>query len=267
MHPGSGLRKVYTQLKPSGIGRDRFIAAMQSMGMQLVAKVNQKRTTIPGHLQFPNLIKGLLVYRENHVWQSDITYYSINLETYYLIFIIDIYTKLIVGYKASSSMHAYHNLVCLKKAIKENVRNIKGLIHHSDRGVQFTSIEYIEKLVTNDIRISMASKGQDNAYAERINRTIKEEYLRYRKITTFAQLKRWTKQAVQHYNEIRLHKNLPQGMTPKDFKEKLVYLSYQERPKVIVYADGNKAIREDKVFLNSLAKKDRQDHICPIVIN
>ena len=251
-HPGSGLRRIYEQLSPPGIGRDRFIDQMGLLGLELEGKRNLKKTTIPGFLRFPNLISGMLVWRENQVWQTDITYYCVKLETYYLIFIIDVYTKYIKSYKVSESLHAYHNLVCLKKAIKENRGKIKGLIHHSDRGAQFTSIEYLNLLMDNDIKVSMAGKGQDNAYAERINGTIKNEYLRYRKIENFVQLKRWTKQAVLHYNTIRYHKHLPKGMSPSDFEEKLVSLTYQERPKVIVYADGNKAIREDHVFLLSL---------------
>jgi transposase InsO family protein len=266
-HPGSGLRRIYDQLSPSGVGRDRFIQTMQDMGMDLRRKKNSRRTTIPGFLRFPNLIQGMLVWRENQVWQTDITYYTIRLDTYYLIFIIDVYTKYIKSYKVSKSLHAYHNLNCLSQAIKANKANVKGLIHHSDRGVQFTSIEYLELLMNNDIHISMGEKGQDNAYAERINGTIKNEYLNYRKIESFDQLKRWTKQAVFHYNTVRHHKHLPKGMSPTDFTEKLLTLSYQERPKVIIYADGNNAIREDYVFLNSITKKDRQAHICPIKVN
>lgn len=263
-HPGAGLRRVYDQLSPSGIGRDKFIAQMQQMGLGYERIKNPKKTTIPGFLRFPNLIKGMLVWRSNQIWQTDITYFEIGLKTYYIIFLIDVYSKYIKAYKVSETMHAYHNLVCLKQAIKANKDDIQGLIHHSDRGAQFTSIEYINELLENDIRISMASKGQDNAYAERINGTIKNEYLVYRDIKSFKQLKRWTKQAVVHYNTVRYHGNLPKSMTPSDFENKLLSLSYQERPKVIVYADGNKAIREDFVFLNSLTKKDRQDHVCPM---
>lgn len=263
-HPGSGLRRIYDQLGPLGIGRDRFITSMKAMGMQLFVKPNRKRTTIPGFLRFPNLIKGLLVWRENHVWQTDITYFTVRLETYYLIFIIDIYTKFIKSFKVSRSLHAYNNLACLKQAIKNNRGRLKMLIHHSDRGSQFTSIEYLNALMDNGIKISMAGKGQDNAYAERINGTIKNEYLEYREIKNYSQLLRWTKQAVLHYNTVRQHSYLPKGMTPESFTEKLVSLDYQERPKVIVYTDGNSAVREDNVFLNSITKKDRQAHICPI---
>ncbi len=197
------------------------------------------------------------------MWQTDITYFFIGLDTYYLIFIIDVYTKVIKAHKASASLHAYHNLVCLKQAIKAT-KNIKELIHHSDRGCQFTSLEYLNTLHSHKISISMSEKGQDNAYAERVNGIIKNEYLRLREIKSYRSLIRWTNQAVKHYNTIRIHRNLPNKQSPIDFSEKLVLLSYQERPKVIIYADGNKAIREDKVFLNSFSKKDLQAHNCPI---
>ena len=82
-HPGIGLRKLYDQLNPEGIGRDKFIDVMQTMGMQLAYKRNAQKTTIPGFLRFPNKIKGMLIWKENQVWQTDKTYFPIRLETYY----------------------------------------------------------------------------------------------------------------------------------------------------------------------------------------
>ncbi len=64
-HPGVGLRKLYDQIEPDGIGRDNFVRAMQNMGLQLTSVVNKRRTTIPGHIQFPNLIQGMLVWKED----------------------------------------------------------------------------------------------------------------------------------------------------------------------------------------------------------
>ena len=73
-HPGIGLRKLYDQLNPEGIGRDKFIDVMQTMGMQLAYKRNPQKTTIPGFLRFPNKIKGILIWKENQVWQTGKTY-------------------------------------------------------------------------------------------------------------------------------------------------------------------------------------------------
>ena len=73
-HPGIGLRKLYDQLNPEGIGRDKFIDVMQTMVMQLAYKRNAQKTPIPGFLRFPNKIKGILIWKENQVWQTGKTY-------------------------------------------------------------------------------------------------------------------------------------------------------------------------------------------------
>jgi transposase InsO family protein len=93
-----------------------------------------------------------------------------------LLFIIDVYTKEIVGYKLSNHMRGQANIEALKAALKQNQ---SPLIHHSDRGSQYTYGKYVDLLRSNGTSISMALSGLDNAYAERINRTIKEEYLSY----------------------------------------------------------------------------------------
>lgn len=267
-HPGCGVYKMHDQLKPAGVGRDRFVEILKQLGFVAVKQTNYTRTTIPGHIKFPNLIQGMLVHRINHVWQTDITYFKVDRKFYYLIFIADVYSRKIVGHKVSDSMHAAHNLRCLKKAISaRKITKHTNLIHHSDLGSQFTSIGYLLTLKKYNIQYSMGQKGQDNAYCERINGTIKNEYLVYRKINSFSSLVRWTQQAVKHYNSARIHSALPDKSSPDLFEEKLLTLKYQERPKVIIYADGNKTVREDYVFLDSLTKKDRQDHNCPITVN
>jgi len=267
-HPGCGRRKLYYQINPDGIGRDSFIQILRQLGFGANRKRNVFRTTIPGYINYPNYIEGLLVARINHVWQSDITWFILGKEHYYLIFIIDVYSKAIVGHAVSKTMHARNNLKCLKKALRSRkITRQTRMIHHSDRGSQFSSIAYTSELLKKNIRISMGIKGQDNAYAERINGTIKNEYLHFRTIENFTSLQRWTKQAVDHYNEKRIHDHLPGKMSPNMFEEKLLNLSHQERPKVIIYADGNKAIKEDQDLLSSLTKKGLQDHICPIEVN
>ena len=130
-HPGCGVEKMYYTLKPEFIGRDRFIELMMELGYRLKRKKNYTKTTIASKIYYPNLIKGMEIDRPSTVWQSDITYIPIGNRHYYAVFIIDVYTKKIVGYKVSDTMRAQANMDALNMALRENDA---PLIHHSDRG-------------------------------------------------------------------------------------------------------------------------------------
>jgi len=204
-HPGCGVEKMYHTLNPSFIGRDKFVDLFMDMGFRLKKKHNYKRTTYSVASKYSNLIKGLKVNAPSKVWQSDITYYEVNNRFYYVVFIIDVYTKMIVGYKVSDNMRATANMEAMKMALSNHQA---PQIHHSDRGSQYIYKDYIKLLKDNNCRISMCKSSQDNAYAERINRTIKEEYLDFWKPTTFQELKRLTAKAVNNYNNKRSHNHL-----------------------------------------------------------
>jgi putative transposase len=212
-HPGCGVEKMYYSLNPDFIGRDRFIELFMDLGFRLKKRINYKRTTYAVASKYQNLIKGLSICAPSVVWQSDITYYDVNDKFYYVVFIIDVYTKIIVGYMVSDNMRATANV----KAMKMALVNYKApLIHHSDRGGQYIYNEYITLLEDNKCKISMCKSSQDNAYAERINRTIKEEYLDHWKPSDYKQLKQCTQKAVDHYNNKRVHNNLDR-MKPVEF--------------------------------------------------
>ena len=215
-HPGCGVEKMYAALQPNFIGRDRFVALFMEVGFRLNKKQNYKRTTYSGSIYYPNLIKGMLINAPSIVWQSDITYISVKGDFYYAVFIIDVFTKIIVGYQLSDHMRATANIKALNMAFKTYKTPV---IHHSDRGSQYTCKEYIKMLKTNNSQISMALSAQDNAYAERINRTIKEEYLDYWNPINYNQLKKYVKKAVLHYNTKRPHNNLGK-LVPIEFKTK-----------------------------------------------
>ena len=213
-HPGCGVEKMYYTLKPDFIGRDRFVDLFMDLGFRLKRQRNYKRTTYCGSIYYPNLIKGMKVDRPSMVWQSDITYIYVAQKFYYAVFIIDVYTKKIVGYQVSDHMRATANIKALAMALKYNRA---PAIHHSDRGSQYTYKEYIKTLKANNTEISMALSAQDNAYAERINRTIKEEYLSHWKPQNFKQLKRYTNKAVKYYNNNRPHDNIGK-LSPIEFE-------------------------------------------------
>ena len=213
-HPGCGVEKMYYTLKPSFIGRDRFVETMMQLGYRLKRKKNYRRTTIAGKLYYPNLIKGMKVNAPSAIWQSDITYIPIGDRHYYAVFIIDVYTKKIVGYSVTDHMRATANVSALKMALKQHKA---PQIHHSDRRSQYTYKTYVELLQSYGTKISMSTSAQDNAYAERINRTIKEEYLDYWKPKNLRQLKTMAKRAVEDYNQKRIHNELNRT-TPKQFE-------------------------------------------------
>ena len=230
-HPGCGVEKMYDILNPDFIGRDRFIETMMDLGYRIKRKKNYKRTTIAGKKFYSNLIKGLRINAPNVLWQSDITYLPLNDKHYYAVFIIDVYTKKIVGFIVSDNMRAQANVAALNMALK---KNNAPEIHNSDRGSQYTYHKYIELLVSNGTKISMSLSGLDNAYAERINRTIKEEYLDYWKPETFFQLKKCVVKAVKNYNEKRTHKNLPK-MSPNNFEKYWLTLKHEDRPITTIF--------------------------------
>lgn len=230
-HPGCGVEKMYYTLKPDFIGRDRFIELMMELGYRLKLKKNYRRTTVASKIYYPNLIKGMEIDRPSMVWQSDITYIPVGQKHYYAVFILDVYTKKIVGYKVSDHMRAQANLDALNMALKEND---PPLIHHSDRGSQYTYEGYIELLEHNGSKISMALCAQDNAFAERINRTIKEEYLDHWNPKDLGQLKRMTAKAVRNYNNKRIHNNNDR-MSPEEFITKYSSLKPQERKLMTIF--------------------------------
>ena len=230
-HPGCGVEKMYYTLNPNFMGRDRFIELMMDVGYRLKRKKNYRRTTIASNIYYPNLIKGMEVDRPSMVWQSDITYIPIGERHYYAVFIIDVYTKKIVGYKVSDNMRAQANMDALNMALRENDA---PLVHHSDRGSQYTYKEYIGLLEQNGSQISMALSAQDNAYAERINRTIKEEYLDHWKPKDFVQLKKMTAKAVENYNTKRLHNN-NNRMSPEKFITQFSLLKPQQRKLMTIF--------------------------------
>lgn len=204
-HPGCGVEKMYYTLQPDFIGRDRFVELMMQLGYRLKRKKNYRRTTIASKLYYPNLIQGLQVNNPSQVWQSDITYIEVEGKFYYAVFIIDVYSKEVVGYSVSDHMRATANVKALQMALKKHKA---PKIHHSDRGSQYIYKDYIEILKNNNTNVSMSSSAQNNAYAERINRTIKEEYLAYWKPKSFNQLKKQVEKAVENYNTKRLHNGI-----------------------------------------------------------
>jgi transposase InsO family protein len=265
-HPGCGVEKMYQTLKPQWLGRDKFITLFMQLGYRVRIQKNYQKTTIPVHSQYKNLIQGLMVQDRNIVWQTDITYFRILNRYYYIVFIIDVYTKMIIGYKASDNLRAEANMVALRMALKNNRGDIGRLIHHSDKGSQYIYAQYVDLLNSKGIMISMGDKAQDNAYAERINGTIKNEYLKYWEINSLVELQKKLTKAVNHYNNKRIHNELPGRQTPLEFNKSLLDLESQRRPTVIIYAEGNYKIKAASSRFDFKPKREPLAHNCPIEV-
>ena len=260
-HPGCGVEKMYFTLKPDFIGRDRFIELFMKLGYGIKKNKNYRKTTYPSkYAKYQNLIEGLLLHSSNQVWQSDITYIRIKDRFYYAVFIIDVYTKKIVGYNVSNSLRAQANVKALKMATNSNGWPV---IHHSDRGSQYIYHVYTDLLISNGSFISMGDTALDNAYAERINQTIKCEYLDYWQPKDYRQLKILTKRAVNNYNRKRIHNHLGRK-TPVAFEREVLNLPVHNRPMVTIYADGKIKMGGTSSPIPSYAQQNLQTQICPI---
>jgi putative transposase len=226
---------MYHVLKPAFVGRDRFIEIMMDVGFRLKRSKNYRRTTYAGRIGYSNLIKGMNITAPSVIWQSDITYLPVGNNFYYAVFIIDVYSKKIVGYKVSKTMRAIANVEALSMALRDH-RPPK--IHHSDRGSQYSCHQYLSLLKAQKTQISMGLKAQDNAYAERINRTIKEEYLDFWKAQTYEQLKQQVTKAVNHYNNKRPHNHLNK-LCPIDFELKCLTDKEFKNPRITIFDENN----------------------------
>ncbi len=133
------------------------------------------RTTFSQHpySRYPNLVKDLAITHPDQVWVADITYIQVQREFLYLAVLMDRFTRAIRGWELSRSLSADLSLAALQSALVTH----RPEIHHSDQGVQYAAPRYTECLRTHGIQISMAAQGQptENAFAERLMRTLKEE--------------------------------------------------------------------------------------------
>ena len=266
-HPGCGVEKMYESLMPQTMGRDKFCEIFLNLGYRVKQIKNYTKTTKSICFDYPNLIQGMQIIRLYQVLQSDITYFAIGNRFYYLVFIMDVYNREILGYSVGDNQRASCNVKALKMALRKIPKEARSsAIHHSDRGSQYASHEYLNLLKKNGIQVSMGERAQDNAYVERVNGIIKNEYLKLWHIPDFETLKQKTKKAVNNYNNKRLHQAFKNKYTPIGFKEKTLNLSTQERPKVIIYAEGNYKVKVASSHLNFNPREEPQAHNCPIVI-
>lgn len=240
IHPGMGLRTMYEMHQPEGIGRDQFIALGLQEGFRLKAVEKFVRTTYSVKSnRYRNLLVGKQFTDVNQVWSSDITYLYCLDRFYYIVMIMDVYSRRIVGYSIADNMRAENTLAALKMALSlRGTSNYNHrLTHHSDKGSQYVSDIYTDTLRDYGIEISMCDEVYENTHIERLNDTIKNQYLNRRNISNERQLKGELARTMETYNTKRPHQSL-NGMTPIAFEAYLKTIPMEQRPKMEIYTSA-----------------------------
>ena len=237
--PKLGCRKIYLKaFQHLPLGRDQCEQILLSSGFRVQFPPNFRRTTYSiGKLYYPNRIEGLTLQGINRVWQSDITYFEVGDRFYYLVFIIDVYSRRIVGWSVDHSLWAQANLRALRKAFcLRGDGPLKELIHHSDRGSQYIDKDYIACLTQHQITPSMCQFAWQNAYCERVNGIIKNEYLNCWKISDLTALRKAVTKAIHLYNYERPHRELPNKVAPAIFETQLNNGLFRIKPTMKLYS-------------------------------
>jgi len=231
-----GVRKMWRQLKREGHGVARCTVArlMRSLGLQGAVRGKPVRTTI-GDRAMPcpldHVQRQFKAARPNALWLSDFTYVATWAGFVYVAFIIDAYARRIVGWRASRTAHAGFVLDALEQALHDRRPLHRGrLVHHSDRGSQYVSIKYTERLADAGIEPSVGSVGDsyDNALAETINGLYKAEVIHRRgPWRSFEAVEFATLEWVDWFNNRRLME--PIGYIPPAEAEKRYYATLNEQ--------------------------------------
>lgn len=213
--PRLGTRKLYYLIKESlqqqGIkyGRDKLFSLMQHYGLQIKPRRRYVQTTMSRHWlrKWPNIIKEKVVQRPDEVWVSDITCIKTDEGNCYLNMVTDAFSRKIMGYALEGNMEAQSMIKALEMAARQRKNPLLPTIHHSDRGVQYCSKEYVVLAANKNIRLSMTENGDpyENALAERMNRTIKEEFGMDKTLKSKKQVGQLVAESIFLYNNKRPH--------------------------------------------------------------
>lgn len=252
-HPRLGTRKLYEKLQPFMLensikmGRDALFDLLSANHLLVRKRKRRIQTTNSYHWlrKYPNLIKNLVPTRPNELWVSDITYWKINTnEHLYISFITDAYSHKIVGYQVAETLEAIESIQALQKALSafEGAESHLPLTHHSDRGIQYCSKEYVKLLQDYNIQISMTENGDplENAIAERVNGIIKDEYLDAYQVNNIKEAKELLDSVINLYNDDRPHMSIS-NLTPNQLhysssplKTEKLWKNYYQRKSTFV---------------------------------
>lgn len=224
--PCYGYRRICMEIRHKGVivNHKRVLRLMRQQGLLIVPRRRFVHTTNSKHRLhiYENLVKQRVVKMLNEIWVSDITYIAYAHTFAYLAIILDAWSRKVIGWKLRRHIDTKLTLGALEMALE--TRDVpEGLIHHSDRGIQYASKDYVHLLNEHNIRISMSAAGNpyENAKAESFMKTIKHEEVYRSDYDTFEEVK----ESIQHYieniyNANRLHSSI--GYTsPTLFEQKL----------------------------------------------
>lgn len=208
-HPGVAARELYLMLRPEQLGRDKFEQFCFAHGLKLErTRASHRTTDSSGVIRFDNLIAGIELSGINQAWSSDITYYRIGESFYYITFIMDLFSRRIVGYSVSKRLLTEQTTIPALEMALAARKPEAGLIFHSDGGGQYYSKAFLQLTQEKKIRNSMCEIVYENAHAERVNGTIKNQYLIFWKPLSYQELVKMTARAVNNYNTAKPHSSL-----------------------------------------------------------
>jgi putative transposase len=219
--PTYGYRRLTVMLRRGGwcVNAKRVRRLMHELGLAAQAPKRRVHTTDSTHEfpRFPNLVKDLEVVRPEQVWVADITYVRLRREFIYLAVVMDVFTRAIRGWNLGRSLDGALSLVALRRALAHGHPEI----HHSDQGVQYAATAYVGLLCGGGTAISMAEAGkpEENGFAERLMRTIKEEEVDLSEYEDLADARRQLGRFLDDvYNTKRIHSSLGY-LTPAEFEQ------------------------------------------------
>jgi len=250
-HKRMGARKLHEKLHPFMLehqikmGRDALFDLLSSNYLLVRKRKRRIQTTQSFHWlrKYPNLIRDFVPTGPNQLWVSDITYWKTIEGHVYISFITDAYSHKVVGYHVAETLEAIESVQALKMALSGLFMEPDGhfqLIHHSDRGVQYCSFEYVKLLKDNSIQISMTENGDplENALAERLNGILKDEYLNDSPVNSIAEARKVLASAVSLYNEDRPHMSIgnlyPSQVHELKIQTERLWKNYYKKNPIIV---------------------------------
>ena len=225
---GYGYRRMTHELRKRGYiaNHKRVLRIMRENNLTIKRPGHSIFTTDSNHDNpvYPNLVLGMKPTKPNEVWASDFTYIQLNKEFVYLAVELDIGTRRVIGWCLSRKLDTDTALEALQMALylRRN-ENLSGLIHHSDQGVQYTSIRFTECLRNHGIMISNSRKGTptDNAYVESFFKTLKYEEVYLNEYETFRDAADNIEEFIEDvYNAKRMHSSLGYK-SPIEYEESL----------------------------------------------
>jgi putative transposase len=224
-HRLRGYRMLTALLRREGqqVNHKRVLWLMREDNLLSLRRKKYVFTTDSAHSLpiYPNLARYVKLTAPNQLWVSDITFIRLRDEFIYLAVVLDAYSRKVVGWNLGRSLEAELALGALRMALAERGWKAEGLIHHSDRGVQYASADYTGLLERNGIQISMSRRGNpyDNARAERFMRTLKEEQVNGADYRNLEDARTRIGQFIEQvYNQQRLHSALGY-LTPEEFEQ------------------------------------------------